>query len=412
MNFIKILSLLFLFLSEALFASKAIYSITPLDSPIVNVPANFRNHITYRILNQTSQTQTLSFQDHTGLTQLVQEGFCTNPFTLGPNESCNLSLYVDGNVITESTTLKAPKVCKLNSDFFCSFPESANWIQVNITNYSYILIASEFGPFINYCQTGTSGSLTNCQTFTDANFSSPNGIATIPGFSYAANASSNNITICSFNDFPTATCSTTDGGGVFDSPRTAYIHNGYFYTLNYNNSQVIKCNVNASTGALSNCASTGSGFNKPLGSMTISNGYAYIPNSSGNTQNISICAVSPQDGSLSSCSTFSNSSFSSPSGVAVSGAYAYIISVWNDGVVACVIDSTTGGLSDCKTNNVLTASTPSGLTIFNGYLYVNAHSPDQVVKCTIGDNGTVYDCGNTGSGFDGPTGNITVITSS
>lgn len=199
---------------------------------------------------------------------------------------------------------------------------------------------------------------------------------------------------------------------MFDSPRTAYINNGYFYTMNYSNSTVVKCDINTDTGALSNCASTGSGFDRPLGSMIIANGYAYVPNSAGATNNVSICAVSSVDGSLSSCSTFSDPSFDSPSGIAVSGAYAYIISVWNRGVVACVIDSSTGGLSDCTTSDVLTDSTQAGVNILDGYLYVNAYSANQVTKCTLGNNGAVFDCAATGSGFSGPTGNLATLSTS
>jgi hypothetical protein len=413
MKFIKILGCLLLLLSKFAFASKALYSVTPVASSVVNVPLHFKAPVSYRVLNQTNQTQTLSFQESFELTQLVQAGSCGNPFTLGPNESCALSLWVDGNDIVDARTLQAPEVCKINSHFFCSLPDAVNLIKVNVFNYDYILVANHGASndgSLSYCEVGPSGALENCQIFNNVNIEGAAGVAVAPGYVYLANRNLNNIVICSLDkNIAAMTCVTDDGGGIFNSPRTAYLHNNFFYTLNYGNSEVIKCDTNSNTGAISNCAATGSGFSEPLGNMLITNGYAYIPNSRSNT--VSICSVSATDGTFSNCSAFFSDTFSSPSGVAVSGAYAYIVSISNAAVVACEVDASSGNLSNCFPNKVLSSTGQSGLNILSGYLYVNALSINEVTKCTLGNNGTVSDCASTGSGFVQPTGNIAFVTS-
>ena len=412
MKFIKVLGWLLLLLSEVAFASKSLYSITPIGTSIVLVPQNFKASVNYRVSNQTQQTQTLSFQESFGLTQLVQAGSCDNPFTLGPNESCVLSLWVDGNDIVSAGTLQGPEICKLNSRFFCSLPEAQHLIKTKNLNYDYILIAN-FGSvsdgFLSYCEVGLSGILENCQRFFNSNIVLPRGVAaTSRHHVYTANPDLNNIAICSLDENVAAmTCITDDGGGgIFDNPQTAYINNDYFYTLNNGSSEVIKCDINSTTGGLSNCAATGSGFSSPLGSMTIANGYAYIPNYL--NYNISICSVSPTDGTFGVCSTFSNGGgLFLPAGVAVSGTYAYIAQS-SSNLLACKINASNGSLSNCVANNVLTNVNHAGLNILSGYVYVNTNIG--ITKCTLASNGTVSGCVSTGSGFVNPGGNISFVT--
>jgi hypothetical protein len=417
MKFIKILGCLLFLLSELTFASKALYSITPIGTSIVPVPPNFKASVNYRVLNQTQQTQTLSFQESFGLTQLVQAGSCDNPFTLGPNESCVLSLWVDGNDIVSATTLQGPEICKLNSRFFCSLPDAEHLIKTHVLNYDFVLVAnpSSNGGLsdgtLSYCEVGSSGSLENCQNFSNSNLITPGGVAATPrGYVYTANQNSDNIAVCSLDtNIAAMTCVTDDGGGsVFNFPVTAYVNNNYFYTLNANSNEVIKCDIDANTGTFvsSSCASTGDGFSKPVGSMVIANGYAYIANFIGN--NISICPVSATDGTfISPCSTFSNGGLlTQPSGVAVSGAYAYIVQDSSD-LLACEIASD-GSLSNCVSNNLLPNIGHFGINILSGYAYVN--SGNEVFKCTLGNKGTVTDCASTGSGFEAPGGNISFVT--
>ena len=413
MKFIKILACLLFLISEVAFASKALYSITPIGTSIVPVPPNFKASVNYRVLNQTQQTQTLSFQESFGLSQLVQAGSCGNPFILAPNESCVLSLWVDGNDIVSATTLQGPEICKLNSRFFCSLPDAEHLIKTHVLNYDFVLVAnfsSNSGTsdgYLSYCEVVTSGSLANCQSFSNVNITNPNGVATFRNYVYTANSLVNNIAICSLDkNVATMTCVTDDGGGgVFDTPGTAYISNDYFYTLNTGNDKVIKCDIDSGTGGLLNCTSTGHGFSGPLGSMSIANGYAYIANIGGGY--ISICPVSATDGTFGVCSKFFSTSFVSPNSVAISGTYAYI-SESGSGIFTCAVNPNDGSLSNCLSDNVLVGVSLNGLNILSGYLYANEYL--DIIKCTLGNNGAVSNCASTGSGFESPGGNISFVT--
>lgn len=66
-----------------------------------------------------------------------------------------------------------------------------------------------------------------------------------------------------------------------------------------------------STGALSICASTGSGFASPRG-MNINNDFIYVTNSGANNS-VSKCTINTVTGALTSCGT--TSGFTDPRGI-------------------------------------------------------------------------------------------------
>tara|TARA_R110002126_G_scaffold272886_1_gene417191 strand:+ start:115501 stop:116760 length:1260 start_codon:yes stop_codon:yes gene_type:complete len=418
MKLIPKLGLILLLLSQGAFASKALYSITPETSSTIQVPLNSTATINYRVQNQTRQTQNLSLQNHFGITQTVQPGFCDNPFTLAPNASCLLSLLIDGSKIAASQSVIGPEICKTNSSFFCSLPKLENRLNIEITSPAptedHILIAnnglfdgSSYFGFISDCLISDSGALENCQSLSDGLIGKAYGVAVSTSqYIYTANGNGENlIPICSLDE--NALDCEANSAGSLAGPRTVYIHNNYFYVISGDNNQVIKCDINPINGLISSCASTGTGFNNPLGSMAIANGYAYIPNSGNNT--VAICSVDPGDGTLSLCSNFNPGFFiASVSGVEVSGSYAYIIGLNTPNVIACDV-AINGTLSNCVNNtNLYTSNFNTGVAVLNDYLYIN--SADGVVeKCPV--NGLdVTTCESTGSGFVAPAGNMTFIT--
>lgn len=424
MNLIKKFSLVLLLLNQGAYASKALYSITPETSSTVQVPLNSTANINYRVQNQTKQTQSLSFQNSFGITQTVQSGFCDNPFMLAPNESCLLSLVVDGSKITASKSVIGPEICKTNASFFCSLPLLENRLNIEITNpepsETHILIANN-GPiilglhlgFISSCLVGDAGGLENCQKVDSNrnNLGKASGVAyTASQYLYTADnePDDNVILICSF-DTDSIDCNADSAGSLLQAPRTVYINNNNLYAINGEISQVIKCDINPENGRLFTCTSTGSGFNNPQGSMTIANGYAYIPNSGDST--VSICSVEPGDGTLNSCRNVTpNPNVSSNSGITISGSYAYIIGLNITDVVACEVDANDGGLSNCQKNTgILAQNDHLGIAVLNDYLYISSNGPNSVQKCRI--NGLdVSTCELTGSGFVGPAGNMTFFT--
>jgi len=423
MNLTKKISLVLLLLNQSAFASKALYSITPETSSTVQVPLNSTATINYRVQNQTEQTQSLSLQSNFGITQVVQSGLCENPFTLNPNESCLLSLVVDGSKITASKSVIGPEVCKTNSRFFCSLPSSENRLKVDITSptppppsETHILIAnggtSDVG-FISDCLVGASGSLENCQTLSNFNIEQAKGVAVSANqHVYTANFNSTTIAICSF-DTELTDCVQDDAEGLLSAPITAYINNNYFYTLNDQN--VIKCDINPTTGGLFNCEITAldGSFNNPIGNMTINNGYAYIPNSGGGGDGISItfCSVSATDGTLTKCDLYLDTSIfqQNTTGVTISGSYAYIIGLNSNNIIACEVNAATGELSNCQSDGTdLHSRFKTGIAVLNDYLYVNS-GDDAVEKCRV-SGPDVSTCESTGSDFITPAGNMTFIT--
>ena len=273
--------------------------------------------------------------------------------------------------------------------------------------------------YLTYCEiyTTNSGVLENCNNYSNSSvFSYPTGVAiSSTGFLYTANQGTNTISTCSPGSQPsTITCSNSSAGGLLNSPRTTYLNNGHLYVLNYTNNTVVICNADASTGALSSCQTTGSTFARPLGSMSIYNGYAYIPNSSGSVNSVSICAVNSTTGLLSGCyqTTGQGTITASPSGVAHDRIHAYIIGVWTRAVVTCKINSSTGDLENCFTNsNILGGSTPSGISYVDGYLYVLAHQPNLVLKCNTSLSGIVSNCVTETSPISSkPSGNLSSVT--
>ncbi|MDF1684434.1 MAG: hypothetical protein P1U36_07215 [Legionellaceae bacterium] len=288
MNLVQKIGLILLLLNQGAFASKALYSITPETSSSIQVPINSTATINYRVKNQTQQTQSLSLQNNFGITQVVQSGFCTQPFTLAPNQSCLLSLLVDGSKITASKSIIGPEICKTNSPFFCSLPLLENRLNIEITTpppgEDHILIANNgifdgtvSHGFISDCLISDSGGLENCQALSSNRIlGKASGVAVSTNqYLYTADndPDANIIFTCLF-DTDLTDCRAD--GTQLEAPLTVYIHNNDLYTINGDVSEVIRCHINRADGSLVGCGSTGDGFNDPLGSMAISNGYAYI----------------------------------------------------------------------------------------------------------------------------------------
>lgn len=197
-----------------------------------------------------------------------------------------------------------------------------------------------------------------CPSTTGSNFNGPEGIAINPSGThvYVTNFNANTVTLCTAGSGGTLTnCSSTGSG--FDDPNGITIHpnNQYAYVTNYNvnNSSVILCKINSINGTLSNCSSTGSGFSQPdsiaiagpLGSP--STYYAYVSNQ--NSSTVSLCKVSSTTGSLTNCNN-TGTGFNQPSNIVINSAntLAYIANTGNNNVLLCAIESTSGNLTNCS----------------------------------------------------------------
>jgi len=108
----------------------------------------------------------------------------------------------------------------------------------------------------------------------------------------------------------------------------------FLYVGNANSGKSVSvCNVNQSTGALSGCGASGSGYSTPIG-LARYNNFLYVANSGTNT---SRCTINKVTGQLSSCGSVN--SFK-PYGLAVSNGLsgAYLYEVQNGIVQMCTIN--------------------------------------------------------------------------
>ncbi|MDF1826732.1 MAG: hypothetical protein P1U39_00410 [Legionellaceae bacterium] len=419
MNRNQKIGFMLLLLNQAVFASKALYSITPETSSTVQVTRNSTATINYHVQNQTQQTQSLSLQNSFGITQTVQSGSCGNPFTLSPNASCLLSLVVDGSKITSSKTIRGPEICKTQSPFFCSLPTSQDLLKIDVQEPTppiqrqYILVANGAGDYISYCELSSSGSAENCKEFYDGTLASPVGIAVYNNkYVYTTTKNRNAITVCTLDtNLATMTCLFDNGdGSTFAKPIAAYVHNDYFYTVNEGETTLTKCAINPETGGLSNCEKTGTlATNTSPLNLAMAHGYAYLPNNN----NIAVCPVDSLTGNLGTCtpsSTIGNRVVGAAISEIAGTSYAYIIRFVTNTIKTCKID-VDGSLIDCFDSNQLDIIASSSITSFNNYLYItnslSQSSPTipRLAQCTINDNdASVVSCASTGSGFSSTNG--------
>lgn len=118
--------------------AQPILTFIPTTPTTLQVPANGVATVQYRIINPTAITRTLAMVPIVGIRQNTAEaGFCADPFILSPNESCLLTLKLDGSQVPARIAL-GPLVCKTKSKIdnspnplICAQPNSAD--NLNIT---------------------------------------------------------------------------------------------------------------------------------------------------------------------------------------------------------------------------------------------------------------------------------------
>lgn len=104
----------------------------------------------------------------------------------------------------------------------------------------------------------------------------------------------------------------------------------------YDNTAV-RCDINSSSGELSNCATTGSGFADPAEiAINPAGTYAYITNT-GSGGGVSVCAITAVTGDLTACTMSGGVVF--PIGVAINsaGTRAYLTSPSAGSILLCAI---------------------------------------------------------------------------
>ena len=392
-------------LSAPSFATITKFLLVPTTPTVVTVPANRAALVQYTVTNQTKTTRTLTMVPVQGITQVTgQTGYCSNPFTLGSQDSCLLTVSLDGSQM-QSGVLNGPQVCKT----------------INGTNQPDSLLCSE--PSKAYAL-----SVTVTQAVPNTNQAV-----------YVTNWNANSISLCSANASTGAleNCNITAMGGTLSKPEAIAMNSSatLLYVANIGGS-VSLCSINSQTGALSGCHTTGSGFSGPDGVVINSAGtQAYISNAA--NPEVSLCQISASTGELSSCrptgSGFSvqsdiainptvnpepllggcvaTSEFSGPEGVALnaSGSHAYVTNNTDNTITLCSFDGD-GVLTGCETTGG--TFTGFGNLAFNstGRLAYVPSSRSSVSVCSVDQNtGGLSACvDSTGTGFSGPSGVLLV----
>jgi len=166
-------------------AAQPLFEIIPLTQSTLQLGRNQVVTVQYRVTNKTSVTRSLTMQPVVGITQQISgDNYCDNPFTLTTNQSCLLSLSLDGSMLS-SNVKSIPVICKTqgNGDnspdpFLCSRPSFLNSIQ--ITGIPRATIPLSAHPAIFTLQNGGPPATLTVTNHTDSPRPAVNITATLP----------------------------------------------------------------------------------------------------------------------------------------------------------------------------------------------------------------------------------------
>lgn len=410
--------------------SQPVFDISPTTPTAFLLPVNSSETVQYRVTNQTKATRTLTMQAIPGVIQ-TSEG-CTNPFVLAPQQYCLLTLQINGSQIPANIK-GGPVICKTKGPgdnspdpFLCARPAPENVLAVSVIGAipdQQAYVTNWDSNSISLCDVRSlDGSLTNCAitagnpVLTSGLFANPEAIALNPDKTllYVANISAvhmsaSTVSFCQVDSSSGAlsNCTNTNGGPVNGADGIAINStNTLAYVSNAGNNTVSVCQVDSITGVLSNsCTSSGSGFAVPS-DMTLNalGTRAYVSNLL--TSSVTSCAI--DDNGLLNCDDITLG-FNAPEGITLhpSGQFAYITNNGNNTVSVCQIDSLTGHLSSCAvTGGQFDGFGNLAFNAMGTRAYIPRYATNKVSVCSVNLNtGALSSCRDSlGSGFHGPSG--------
>ena len=143
------------------------FTIIPTTPTTLAVQFNQVATIQYLLTNQTKVTRTLniSIPSIRGVTQTSNIGDCTNPVTLAPHQSCNLTLKVVGLILPVGVNSGAIKVCKTKGagdyspdPFLCSQTSQSN--ELHVTRQAVVRVTASPNVLTLNANTQAPGQLT------------------------------------------------------------------------------------------------------------------------------------------------------------------------------------------------------------------------------------------------------------
>lgn len=113
-----------------------LWKITPLTSNTLTVPVNGVAIVKYRVTNQSKRTHSLTLKEIPGITQVTTAGNCPNIFVLGYQQSCILSLQINGSAL-ESNVISGPILWEHNNPIESYQPSEKDRLKIKIGDAVY-----------------------------------------------------------------------------------------------------------------------------------------------------------------------------------------------------------------------------------------------------------------------------------
>lgn len=124
-----------------------VWNITPDPSypPSVSVTPITNAYVLYTVTNQSHKSHTLTMNPIPGITQITTDGNCSNPFTLSSQQSCTLTLLVNGSSLNKNIQ-GGPVICEINNTLECYQPSSTNLLNIHLFPVTYYTITPISSP--------------------------------------------------------------------------------------------------------------------------------------------------------------------------------------------------------------------------------------------------------------------------
>lgn len=141
MRFIHIFYIILCFLMKNIEASAPVWTMTPHPeySPHVTLNALQTATIKYTVTNQSHRTHTLAMNPILGITQVTSPGNCSSSFTLSYQQSCILTLNVNGALLNSSIK-GGPVLCQQGIPLQCYQPAANDVLDIQLVPVIYYLI--------------------------------------------------------------------------------------------------------------------------------------------------------------------------------------------------------------------------------------------------------------------------------
>jgi hypothetical protein len=165
-----LLTMIICVFSARLHAEDPALIFTPLTAIHISVPNNGQATIQYQITNPSRRPYTLMMKPMPGITQNPSDQNCLSPFSLGFQQSCILSLHIDGDQLI-NTVKEGPFLCQQSPNGnpnprVCAEPNKINRLQITPVGFEQAGLAITSGASTILSTHDTMGAVTITNTST------------------------------------------------------------------------------------------------------------------------------------------------------------------------------------------------------------------------------------------------------